>query len=166
MTDQLRKKTTGEPTNNGGEFGHKQHAEAEVELTTSEIRSHAQSDYAAAHRLLVLSAAKAIAETILAEHPNASYVSLEESDQGYGHVDGEIRSWDDEYLADALDFELYDELHDLPTVKPTTVVRTETGTRYENDPDYAWLIEVPSDQRYVASTFRIDLAAASQIKLS
>lgn len=38
MTEIKRKKTTGEPTTNGGEFGSKQHAEADTSLATKSRR--------------------------------------------------------------------------------------------------------------------------------
>ena len=133
----------------------------------SDIRESAQKAMWRAETIYQVAGAKALAEDILTEYPDAVYLELEESDQeGSAYVGGSILDANGEQLADMEDFEEdhWAALSDLPAAPPYTVKQNEDGTvTGEGDTRFAFLEVEGSRRRGYSGKLNLKVAAAADL---
>lgn len=142
-----------------------------IDLTgsTADIRSRAQQAMWDAQTVCEIAGAKAAAQDILAEHPAAAFLELEENydDGATDWAGGRILDANGEHIADFEDFEddHWASISDLPTKPKYRVVVSEDGApRNEGDTRYAFMTW--EGHRRTGFTGKLDLKAAAAVDLT
>ena len=135
----------------------------------ADIRARAQQAMWDAQTIYEIAGAKAAAEDILAEHPDAAVLELEENyddDGASSWSGGRILDATGKHIADFDDFadEHWASITDLPvTPKHRVLAIDPSGSGIEIDPKYAFMAWEGSKQR--GYTAKVDLRAAAGIDL-
>lgn len=145
---------------------------AGIDLTGSaaDIRARAQQAMWDARTVSEVAGAKAAAEDILAEHPAAAFLELEENYDDDGSTDwagGRILDANGDHIADFEDFEddHWASISDLPTKPKYRVVVGEDGApRNEGDTRYAFMSW--EGHKRTGFTGKVDLKAAAAVDLT